>query len=103
MEKGIREDELFRFRLNLNAEEEMDLKSLLFRRKNIVFNYIFTYGSFSPYTHLYQFYLQYIPYKLNEVEKSIFLDGYLHMLTDLLANDEFVTSKRTALEKKLNL
>ena len=55
--------------------------------------------SFSPNTYLYQLYLQYLPDQLNEVEKNILLDGYLHMLIDL-QDDNIATENRLSLEKK---
>ncbi len=45
--------------------------------------YIFERGSFSPYTHLYQLYLQYLPNYLNEIEYDMLYDGYSLMLQDL--------------------
>lgn len=100
--KKIDQDEYFRFRLNLDGTEEMALREYLLKRKSFVVKYIFSRESFSPYTHLYQLYLQYLSYELNEVEKDFLLDGYIHMLADL-QGDSYAATKRKSLEKKLNL
>lgn len=80
-------DEYFRFCLNLDAIELNYLREYLLKRKSFVVNHILSRKSFEPYTHLYQLYLQYLPDKLNEVEKGILLDGYFHMLKDLQGED----------------
>ncbi len=81
MNKPKEKDEDFRFRLTLNVNEEMNLQDYLLKRKKFIVNYIYKRGSFSPGTHLYQFYLQYLPHELNEVEKNILLDGYMLLLS----------------------
>ncbi len=94
-------DEYFRFRLLLNESEENAIRDYLSKNRFFALKYICTRKSFEPYTHLYQLYLQYLSYELNEIEKSILLDGYLHMLADLQANN--IGQKRIMLERKLNL
>ena len=102
MTKAHNQDELFRFNLHLDDNEENDLRDYLLKRKSFVVRHILNRKSFSPNTHLYQLYLQYLPDQLNEVEKNILLDGYLHMLVDLQGGI-YATEKRLSLEKKLNL
>lgn len=101
MTKEHNPDEFFRFSLNLDGNEESDLRDYLLNRKTFVINHILKRRSFSPGTHLYQLYLQYLPDQLNEVEKNILLDGYLHMLAELYG-DNPIMQKRLPLEKKLN-
>lgn len=100
--KKCSKDETFLFNLILDDNEEKSLYNYLLKRKEFVIKYIFNRKSFSPNTHLYQLYLQYLSNKLNEVEKSIMLDGYLHMLADL-RGDSYALTKRVSLEKKLRL
>lgn len=102
MTKEHNQDEFFRFNLNLDDNEEKVLRNFLLKRKSFVVSYILNRKSFSPNTHLYQLYLQYLSDQLNEVEKNILLDGYLHMLADL-QGDNYAITKRSVLEKKLNL
>lgn len=92
----------FYFNLNLDGNEENALRNYLLKRKSFVVKYILNGKSFSPYTHLYQLYLQYLPDQLNEIEKNVLLAGYLHMLTDI-QGDNYAATKRISLEKKLNL
>ena len=102
--KEHNQDEFFRFKLNLDSDEISMLREYLLKRKSFVISYILKRGSFSPNTNLYQLYLQYLPYQLNEIEKNILLDGYMHMLNDLHGyGDNCITKKRLSLEKKLNL
>lgn len=96
-----KDDENYRFSLNLDANEKNSLRDYLLKNKSFVGNHIKKSGSFTPYTHLYQLYLQYLPDKLNDVEKTIFLAGYINMLEDLHGID--YTEKRASLEKILNL
>lgn len=102
MTKEHNPDEFFRFSLNLDGNEESELRDYLLNRKTFVISHILKRRSFSPGTHLYQLYLQYLPDQLNEVEKNILLDGYLHMLIDLQGSN-YANEKRLSLEKKLNL
>lgn len=102
MFKECNKDEHFRFTLSLNDNEVNMLRDFLLKRKAFVISHILKRESFSPNTHLYQLYLQYLPDKLNEVEKNILLDGYLHMLGDLQGSD-YAATKRPSIEKKLNL
>lgn len=95
-------DEYFRFNLNLDGNEENNLRDYLLKRKRFVMRHIWNRKSFSPNTHLYQLYLQYLHNQLNEVEKSFLLDAYLHMLIDLQGSN-YANEKRLSLEKKLNL
>lgn len=96
-----KEDENYRFSLDIDESQKNELSDYLLKKKSFVVNYIIKSGSFSPYTHLYQLYLQYLPTKLNEVEKNIFLAGYIDMLEDLHGID--YSNKKIALEKTLNL
>ena len=100
--KEKEQDEYFRFSLNLDSLEENSLKEYLSKRKAFVVKYILSRGSYAPYTHLYQLYLQYLPYELEDTEKSILLGGYIHMLADLQGED-YAIKKRGQLAKKLNL
>ena len=102
MTKEHNPDEFFYFSLNLDGNEESELRDYLLNRKTFVTSYILKRRSFSPGTHLYQLYLQYLSDQLNEVEKNILLDGYLHMLAELYGDDS-IMQKRFSLEKKLNL
>lgn len=92
----------FYFNLNLDSNEENALRNYLLKRKSFVVKYILNGKYFSPYTHLYQLYLQYIPDQLNEIEKNILFDGYLHMLADI-QGDNYATTRGISLKKKLNL
>ncbi len=96
------EDEYFRFRLNLDETEEMALQEYLLKNKSFVVKYILNRESFSPDTHLYQLYLQYLSHKLNEVEANLLLDGYIHMLATLQGND-YAAAKRLCIEKRLKI
>ena len=100
--KEHNQDEFFRFCLNLDRNEEKELGEYLLKRKSFFISYILKRGSFSPSTHLYQLYLQYLPSQLNEVEKNILLDGYMNMLKKLYG-DNCIAQKRLFLEKNLNL
>lgn len=100
--KEHNQNEFFRFSLNLDSNEENELRDYLLKRKSFIISHILKRGSFSPSTHLYQLYLQYLPYQLNEVEKNILLDGYMNMLKKLYG-DNCITQKRLCLEKNLNL
>lgn len=99
--KKHNQDDVFRFNLILDSDEGNALRDYLLKRKSFVVSYILNRESFSPYTHLYQLYLQYLPDQLNEFEKSVLLDGYLYMLEDL--QGYYCPEKRLSLEKKLNL
>ena len=100
--KEHNQDEFFRFSLNLNSNELNELRDYLLKRKAFIINHILKRGSFSPYTHLYQLYLQYLPDNLNEIEKSFLLDGYSNMLRELYGYDNII-QRRLSLEEKLNL
>ncbi len=92
----------FRFHLNLDDAEEMALQEYLLKQKSFVVQYIFSRGSYLPYTHLYQLYIQYLAYHLNDIEKSFLLDGYIQMLATLQGED-YARTKRICLENKLGL
>lgn len=94
-------DENFRFKLNLSLDEEDSLCTYLLERKDFVIRYIIDRKSFEPYTHLYQLYLQYLPYELDEIEKNIFLEGYFLMLSDLYGKD--YRKDKVRVQKKLNM
>lgn len=102
MSKEHNQDEYFQFKLNLNSNEEKILRDYLLKRKLCVMNHILNRKSFLPNTHLYQLYLQYLSDRLNDVEKSLLLDGYLHMIIDL-QGDNCDNEIRLSLENHLNL
>lgn len=92
------QDEYFRFCLNLVESEKKALQEYLLKRKSFVVKYILSRESYSPYTHLYQLYLQYLQYELEDVERNILLEGYTRMLTDLYG-ENYAIKKRGQLEK----
>ena len=50
--KEHNQDKFFRFSLNLNSNEQNELRDYLLKRKTFIINHILKHGSFSPYTHL---------------------------------------------------
>ncbi len=101
LNKSHNKDNFFDFRINLEASEESTLCDYLLKRKSFVIRYILKRGSFSPNTYLYQLYLQYLPDQLNEIEKNILLEGYLHMLREL-QGENYADGKRLSLVKEIN-
>ena len=97
--KDVEQD--FAFDLNMGPVEEETLKKYLLKEKNFFLRYIGSQNEFVS-SHLYQLYLQYLSYKLTEVEKSILLNGYIKQLTDLKGS-EYSSQKRKTLEKFLKI
>lgn len=95
-------DGVFSFTLDLNDEELNSLREFLAKRKGFVINHILKRGSFSPYTHLYQLYLQYLSDELSEPEQVFMLEGYYRMLVDL-RGESIAYAQRISVEKKLHL
>ncbi len=96
----VEDENGLRFQLILNPIETEVLKMYLLKNKNFFINYLKKMGRFKG-NHLYQLYLQYLSYELNEVEKTLFLDGYFRMLEDLYRKD--YTLLRKKVEKRLHL
>lgn len=95
-------DGVFSFTLDLNDEELSSLREFLAKRKEFVINHILKRESFSPYTHLYQLYLQYLSDELSEPEQIFMLEGYHRMLVDL-RGESIAYAQRISVEKKLHL
>lgn len=95
-------DGAFSFTLKLDDQELNSLRWFLSKRKKFVINYILNRESFSPYTHLYQLYIQYLPDELSEPEKVFMLEGYYRMLIDL-RGESIADAQRISIEKKLHL
>lgn len=91
----------FLFTLQLQVEEVEYLKLFLLKYKKFIYNCVTTKDEFFN-SHIFQLFLQYIPNELTEVEKSVFLDAYIKMLTELRGN-AFSCQTRRILEKKLNI
>lgn len=91
----------YHFTLTLDHAEEEALKQYLLKNKDFVIEYIVSTG-YTLGTHLHQLYLQYIPDKLNDVEKGVFLNGYIRMLEDL-HGESYSFQRRHHLEQKLHL
>ena len=58
--------------------------------------------TYFDYSYLYQLYLDFIPFCLNEVEKSLLLDGYINIVTDLKGHN-ISKERRITLERRLNI
>ncbi len=95
-------DGVFSFTLDLNDEELSSLREFLAKRKEFVINHILKRESFSPYTHLYQLYLQYLSDELSEPEQIFMLEGYHRMLVDL-RGESIAYAQIISVEKKLHL
>lgn len=100
-DKDTNENQDFFFNLNLEPEKVNDLRIFLSKQKNFIFKYI-TSKDYFINSHIYQLLLQYIPYELTDVEKSVFLDAYINMTTDLRGS-VIADEKRKRLEKNLNI
>lgn len=100
-DKKTSENDIFRFVLLMEPKEINNLRYFLKKHKKFIINHIKENGSFSP-SHLYQFYLYYIPYELTEFEKYVFLNGYISTLTDI-KGPSFSNQKRKKLEQVLGL
>ena len=51
-------------------------------------------------SHLYQLYLQFLVYELNDEEKKVFLENYIEMVKDL-RGENIANQKNNRLEKTL--
>lgn len=100
-DKDRSQNQDFNYTLIMEPAVEESMKKYLLRQKNFVLSYITSDREF-PNSHLYQLYLQYLPYELTEVEKSILLDGYVHSLTDKKGH-HYSFQKRMKLEKSLHI
>ena len=78
-----------------------DFRQFLIKHKEFIIKYILLRGDFTG-THLYQLYLQYVPYILSDAEKSLFLDAYINMLTNKHGTP-ISMEKRQTLEKLLGI
>lgn len=94
-------DSDFFFQLCLEPKEVDELRKFLSKHKKFIFKYIISQDEFVN-SHIYQLYLQYIPHKLTEVEKSIFLDAYINMIANLRGN-VISNEKRKKLEEHLRI
>lgn len=95
-----KEDQGFCFNLHLEPKVEDDLKEFLSKHKKFIFKHIISKTHFTS-SRIYQLYLQYIPHKLTEIEKSVFLDAYLKIIADVRGTD--ITEQRKKLEEKLHI
>lgn len=95
-------DGAFYFTLKLNDEELIALRRFLSKKKRFVINHILKRERFTPYTHLYQLYLQYLSDELSEPEQIFMLEGYHRMLVDL-RGESIAYAQRISVEKKLHL
>lgn len=93
----------FQYRYRTLPKTERDLKEFLTDNKDFVYKYISSRQTFVG-SHIYQLYLQYVPYILTDPEKSLFLDAYLNMYIDLKApSQENLAEKRQILENTLRI
>ena len=95
------ENSEFIHNLDLDANTENSLREYLIKHKRDVVDYIISEGELVN-TNLYEFYLHYVPYELNEIEKNLFLDGYINMITDSHGT-EVSFQKRKKLENILSI
>lgn len=100
-DKNFNTDQDYHFTINMKPSTQEELKEFLTKHKKFILDFIVS-NNYFPGSHIYQLYLQYIPQELNEIEKSILLDGYIIMLTDLKGQN-YSNDKRKRLEKKLNI
>lgn len=91
----------FLFTLQLEPEIIEPLKEYLKRHKKFIYNYTISKEKFLS-SYVYQLFLQYIPYELTDVEKSVFLDAYINMVTDMRGRT-ISDQRRKLLEKKLSI
>ena len=68
-EKNNDDNQDFLFTINIKQELENELKEYLIKNKEFFLDYIVFKTEFIS-THLYQLYLEYIPYELTEIEKK---------------------------------
>lgn len=95
------ENQDFAFTIKPEPETINQLREYLVKNKKFVYNYTISQEHFIN-SHIYQLYLQYIQYKLTNVEKSVFLDAYISMITDLKGN-VISDEKRKRLERRLQI
>ncbi len=91
----------FLFTINLEPQIIDELRRFLIKHKKFVVDYVST-GKISRGSHVYQAYLQYIPFILTDREKNIFLNSYINMVDDLRGTD-IAKEKRKRLECTLNI
>lgn len=68
-DKNNDDDQDFLFTIDMKPSTEEAVKDYLIKQKQFVLDYIILTGYFMN-SHLYQLYLEYIPYKLTDIEKS---------------------------------
>ncbi len=100
-DKDRSQDQEFDYTLIMDPVVEESMKKYLLKQKDFVLGYISSDRKF-PNSSLYQLYLQYLPYDLTEVEKSILLDGYVHSLADK-KGQHYAFQKRMKLEESLHI
>ena len=100
-DKNHSNEQDFVFTANLEPALENELRKYLIKHKKFIFDYTISQEQFIN-SHIYQLYLQYIPYELTMIEKSVFLDAYINMVTDLRGN-VISEEKRKKLEKSLHI
>lgn len=80
-------DANFRFGLDLDECEVLELQEYLLKRKDFVMKYLVKNVNHVLGTHLYQLYLQYLGNYLSDEEKDMLLTGYLQMMENLTGCD----------------
>lgn len=100
-EKVYSDNEDFLFTLVIDEQLESELKSYLYRNKNMIIKHINKRG-YNIGSYLYQFYLQYLYDQLSIEEKRLFLEKYIIMLKDIRGS-VIANEKLDILERKLNL
>lgn len=100
-DKDNSDDQDFIFTIDMEPNLEESLKEFLIKHKKFILEYTISQEFFYS-SHIYQLYLEYIPYELTNIEKSIFLDAYINMVTDLRGN-KVSDEKRKRLEKRLSI
>ena len=91
----------FLFTIDLEPQIANELRRFLIKHKKFVVDYVST-SKISRGSHVYQAYLQYIPFILTDREKNIFLNSYINMVNDLRGT-EIAEEKRKRLEYTLNI
>lgn len=99
--KNFNKDQDFVFTMELDSKTLRELKIYLKKHKDFLFDYTVSKDNFIP-SYLYQLYLQYVPYILTEVEKNVFLDAYISMLTEIKGSN-ISNQKRKRLEDRLSI
>lgn len=91
----------FLFELKLEPETIEPLKDYLRKQKKFIYDYTTSRTEFldSP---IYQLLLQYIPNELTDMEKNMFLDSYINMITSSRGRG-ISEERRKKLEKRLNI